>query len=265
MRLIKNRKVQGSLEFVSIASFMFLVFIATFITIESRMSGVYQEKVYKNMDELSKLVAAEIRMAEFSPGDYKREFFLPSNLGGFNYSINVTDKSEVVIHSEDLEFVVFLDQNISGDISKGKNRITKIDDVINISYLCLGGPDSDDDRCGVIDCSGWYAYAQNTEDNRYHCFNKTSITENRCEDFGRCKSPNTIWCDHQPNNAQPVYVCNRCQRLQSPWCTAAYQGYIGSCQFIAATDTGLPCGNEPGYYCNNMGQCCSSVMGCLPG
>jgi len=238
MKHTKKKKSQSSLEFVSITSFMFLVFIATFVTIEGRMSGIYQERLYKTMDELSKVVAAEIRMAEFAPGDYQREFFLPSSIGAYNYSIEITDKAEITIRSESLDYVVFLNQNISGAIGKGKNRITKTNDEINITNLCLGGQGSDDPDCGIIDCSGYYSIGTDLK----RCYNKTSISHyNRCEDQGKCKKPNSIACSYFPaqNNAEPVYTCAECQRIVG--CSANDKGY---------------CSIQPGASCNGgTGHC----------
>jgi hypothetical protein len=248
MKHTKKKKAQSSLEFVSITSFMFLVFIATFVTIEGRMSGIYQERLYKTMDELSKVVAAEIRMAEFAPGDYEREFFLPYNIGGYNYSIEITDKAEVTIRSEDLDYVVFLDQNVSGDIGKGKNSITKTDDEITVSNLCLGGPESDDPDCGIIDCSGYYQYQHNVDGSSYSCYNKTNIYSQRCEDQGKCKKPNSISCSYYPahNNDDSVYTCTECQEIVG--CSG---NDIGSCSNLGTEHT---CNGGAGH-CNGIGQC----------
>jgi len=209
MKHTKNRKSQSSLEFVSITSFMFVVFIATFVTIEGRMSGVYQDKLYNSMDELSKVLAAEIRMADVAPGDYEREFYLPQRIGGYNYSIRITDKSEVTINSDELDFVVFLNQNVSGDIGKGRNSITKIDDEISITNLCLGGPGTDDPKCGIIDCSGWYSRGTDV----HSCHKMRNITYYRCEDQGKCKEPNSISCSFQPLFYPAVYMCTGCHEI----------------------------------------------------
>lgn len=251
MKPSKKKKAQGSLEFVSIASFMFIVFIATFATIEGRMSGAYKEKLYKNMDELSRMVDTEIRMAYSAPGDYEREFTLPNYLGNLNYSIKITDKAEITINSEDLDYVFFLDYNVSGNISKGENKITKIDNIINITYICLGGPGTDDDRCGVIDCSGWYFSEFSYDNYQWRCYNKTSITHNRCEDINKCKEPNGNWCSYPdvPRNEQPLYSCNVCQRIESG-CSLNNPGSVTHCQ---VAPSGTPC--ALGYYCNSVGVC----------
>jgi hypothetical protein len=245
MKHTKNRKSQSSLEFVSITSFMFLVFMATFVTIEGRMSGIYQDKLYNSMAELSKVVAAEIRMADFAPGNYEREFNLPQRIGGYNYSIEITDKSEITVSSEDLDFVVFLDQNVSGDIGKGKNSITKIDDEISITNLCLEGAGSTDDNCGEIDCSGWYSMGTDQKS----CHNHTSISHQQCEDQGKCKSPNSIACSYYPShlNPYPMYTCGECQRVDG--CSANNRGDCADLPY------GEPCTEGPYTRCDGDGHC----------
>lgn len=244
MRRAKNRKAQSSLEFVSITSFMFLVFVATFVTIEERMSGLYQDKLYQSMDELSKLVSAEVRMADFAPGNYEREFFLPGSISGFNYSIRITDKSELTIRAENLDFVIFLDQNVSGDIGKGKNMITKVDDEITVSNLCLEGAGGYDDKCGEIDCSGWYIRGTDADDTR-NCYHKHSLYH-LCQDQGECATPNSIACSFQTYNILD-YTCSQCQTIIG--CSGTDRG---SC-------VNLPYGescNEGGFgTCDGNGHC----------
>jgi hypothetical protein len=250
MKPSRKKKAQSSLEFVSIASFMFIVFISTFVTIEGRTSGLYKEKLYKSMDELSRIVDTEIRMAYSAPGDYEREFTLPNYLGNLNYSIKITDKAEITINSEDLDYVFFLDYNVSGNISKGENKITKIDNIINITYICLGGPGTDDDRCGIIDCSGWY---NSSKDNYiWSCYNKTGITNNRCEDVNKCKEPNSAWCSYPnvPMNSIPTYSCEVCHNITNVACANnQYEGGTAHCQVAV----GNLCG--PSRYCSPVGMC----------
>jgi hypothetical protein len=236
----RKKNGQGSLEFVSIASFMFIIFIATFVTIEGRMSGVYRDKLYKSMGELSRLITSEIRMADFAPGDYTREFYLPYAVGNFNYSINISGRTELTINAEGLDFVVFLDQNVSGDLGKGENLITKTDDVINIAHVCIGGHGTDDDDCGIIDCSGYYYHETYSKD----CYNKTDITYDRCASIGQCKAPNSGNCSYRPNNVQPVYTCNECQIIVG--CTINDRG---SCY----NQVGIPC--HGGGICDGNGHC----------
>ena len=136
MIFLKKKTGQSSIEFVLIAGVMFFIFIGMFVVIQGRMAGAYKTRLYNSLEGLSNLVTTEVRLAESSQGDYSREFFLPEVIGGYNYSINIYDKTEVVITVENFDYVVFLDYNVSGDIGKRLNLIKN--DKGNVSITPLG-------------------------------------------------------------------------------------------------------------------------------
>lgn len=136
MIFLKKKIGQSSIEFVLIAGVMFFIFIGMFVVIQGRMAGAYKTRLYNSLEGLSNLVTTEIRLAKSSQGDYSREFFLPEVIGGYNYSINIYDKTEIVITVEDFDYVVFLDYNVSGDIGKRGNLIKN--DKGNVSITPLG-------------------------------------------------------------------------------------------------------------------------------
>jgi hypothetical protein len=135
MIILNKKKAQSSVEFVLIASIMFLVFLGMFMLIQSRMAGAYKTRLYSGMEQVSSLVSAEIRMAYSVSGDYSREFTIPFFIEGYNYTIAISDKTELIIRAEDLDHVVFFDQNVSGSIGVGRNLIEKKDENISITPL----------------------------------------------------------------------------------------------------------------------------------
>lgn len=130
--LSKNTKGQGSVEFVIITSIMFFIIIGVAIAMQMRLSTAYEAQVYGLMEELGELVNTEVTLAYASPGDYERSFFLPNELEQYNYSISLYDKTEAVISSAGLNYIVFFDTSVEGSLAKGWNRITKKDGVIRI-------------------------------------------------------------------------------------------------------------------------------------
>ncbi|MBU1198310.1 MAG: pilus assembly protein [Nanoarchaeota archaeon] len=133
MNLANKKKGQSSVEFVLIASVMFLVFLGMFAVIQGRLTGAYKNRLYNSMTELSNVVATEIRLAGSFNDYYSREFYIPYVVSGYEYSISLQNQNEIVISSEDLSYVLFLDINVSGDIDKGINLINKTDDNITIT------------------------------------------------------------------------------------------------------------------------------------
>ncbi|MBN2053182.1 hypothetical protein JW756_06790 [Candidatus Woesearchaeota archaeon] len=242
----KNRVGQSSMEFVLIAAVMFLVFSGIFVVVQDRMTQAYRTRAYTSMEELSRLVSTEIRMAKSSSGAYTRQFFLPRSLSGYNYSIQLVNMNEMVIVLQDMEYVSFLDVNVSGTIGQGRNVIYKTEDNISINSidlverdLCEPGED-DDEGCGVIDCSAWY-FAEGND-----CYNKQSITTDRCESVGDCKDSNSADCDAQPNYVRQ-YNCSECQYISILDCNGLN---LGTCSNLTI---GTSCSG--GRICDGYGHC----------
>jgi hypothetical protein len=135
MNLIQNAKGQSSVEFVSLSGVMFFVLIGMLIVLQNRLAGMYMNRIYQSSDSLGDMISSEIRLAESSQGTYSREFYLPYELAGYNYSISLSSPTEIVIKIENIDHVVFLDRNISGTIGKGRNVITKYNGMIFITSL----------------------------------------------------------------------------------------------------------------------------------
>jgi hypothetical protein len=133
-KLSKKRLGQSSVEFVLISSLMFMVFLGMFVVIQGSMAGAYRDRLYAMMGQMSNLVSTEVRMAYNSQGDYSREFSLPPLLEGYTYTISIPDLSEISITAEEIDYVIFLDYNLSvgSNINIGKNLITKVDGNITI-------------------------------------------------------------------------------------------------------------------------------------
>jgi hypothetical protein len=135
MSILKKHKGQGSIEFVILGGVMFFVIIGMTTVIQVRLGGVYKDRLYNSMEALGNVINTEIRLARAASSDYSREFFLPFEVGDYNYSLTMYDKSEVVIQTGEIDYVLFLDVNVSGDIGKGRNIISKQNDDITITYI----------------------------------------------------------------------------------------------------------------------------------
>jgi len=242
----KKRTGQSSMEFVLIAAVMFLVFLGVFVVIQERMNQAYKGRFYNSMEELSRLVSTEIRMAESTSGSYVRQFSLPYAIGSYDYSIQLLNMTEIVISVEGIDYVVFLDVNVSGNISKGRNVIYKTEYNISINALDTIEPDLcelgevDDEGCGVIDCSGWYAAEGN------ECYNKQDITTDRCEGVGNCKDSNSEDCNSQLHDVLQ-YSCAECEYIASQDCNGIS---LGACSNYTI---GTWCSG--GRMCDGYGNC----------
>ncbi|MBN2458788.1 hypothetical protein JXB28_00740 [Candidatus Woesearchaeota archaeon] len=133
MSILNNSRGQGSVEFVIITGIMLFVIMGMVVAMQIRISDAYQNQLYSAMEQLGSLVNVEVRLAYASSGDYAREFYLPDVISGYDYGIALYDKTEVVIRSNDVDYIIFLDTDVEGDLDKGRNLIIKQDGVITIS------------------------------------------------------------------------------------------------------------------------------------
>lgn len=129
--ILKNKKGQTSMEFVILTSFMMLVFIIFFVVIQERLSIIYQERNDAAALQLENVIVNEVKLAESVSDNYYREFILPNNLNGINYTVEiipgVPGSTEVVIKYGEKERVYFLEAYVQGDskMGIGLNNISK--------------------------------------------------------------------------------------------------------------------------------------------
>ena len=93
--------------------------------------------------QVQNLAINEIKIAESVSDNYYREFNLPNNINGFQYTINIItgvgNSTEMVIryNQSDKEIVYFLESyvNSSSTIGYGLNNITKNNGIIEIQHI----------------------------------------------------------------------------------------------------------------------------------
>ncbi len=115
------------------------------------------------------------------------------------------------------------------------------------SVVCPDGAGSDDEDCGIIDCSNWYEQTgtESATETEY-CYNKEDITSERCEGEGDCKDSNSSDCDEQTND-ELQYDCGICQYIDDSDCDGAT---LGSCSNYPE---GTDCGGDK--ECDGSGSC----------
>lgn len=129
----KNNKCgQGITEFILIAGLLILVVTGIIFIVHNSTVSSRNQKVLSQAEDVGNIISSEVLNAYSSVGDYSREFILPETIDEMDYVIKLDNNSEISIIVNDLEYVVFLDYNVSGSIKKGKNQIKKTgeDDII---------------------------------------------------------------------------------------------------------------------------------------
>ncbi len=127
-----NRKAQYAIEFVVLTTFMFFVFIAIFIVIEQHMASRSEDATDQSAHAVMNTVLAELRVAESVSDGYFRQFTLPTNVNGEDYTIAIStgvgNNTEIVLsYGNSKERIYFLEYYVSNEstIGIGYNNISK--------------------------------------------------------------------------------------------------------------------------------------------
>lgn len=123
-------KSQSAMEFVILASFMLLVILGFFSLVSSRMIEARVEGNRKISEDIAKFAYREVEIAKSVNDGYSRIFEMPQSVNGINYTLSVIDSRELVVTYLNEEYVQFLPINVTGNILKGSNRISKLNGII---------------------------------------------------------------------------------------------------------------------------------------
>lgn len=123
-------KSQSAMEFVILASFMLLVILGFFSLTSSRMIEARQEGNRKIAEDIAKFAYREIEIAKSVNDGYSRVFEIPQSVNGINYTLSLLDSRELVVSYLNEEYVQFLPTNVTGNVIKGINRISKVNGIV---------------------------------------------------------------------------------------------------------------------------------------
>ena len=126
-------KSQSATEFIALASFMLLVIIGFFSITTSNMLQATEEANRKVAEDIANFAYREIEIAKSVNDGYKRNFIMPQTVNGVNYTINITDNIELAVNYLGYEHLKFLPSNVTGNITKGNNLISKKNGIIYIN------------------------------------------------------------------------------------------------------------------------------------
>ncbi|MBI2133084.1 hypothetical protein HYU11_00205 [Candidatus Woesearchaeota archaeon] len=148
-------KAQSSMEAATLITFLTLV-VVIFLGVTTEMvSRSYQTRERQVITDLSEMIETEVRIAASSQDGYNRQFELPPNLEGKEYSVEFmgpeklkgapgepdADHSELIVKyiNDTYEQVVLLPRNVNGSVCVGRNVIVKDRSGINVTCNCISG------------------------------------------------------------------------------------------------------------------------------
>lgn len=118
------------MEFMVLSSFLFLVIVGFFAVTSSKVLEAKEESNRKIAEDIADFAYREIEIAKSVNDGYTKIFSLPQTVNGVNYSINIIDNTELIVNYLGYEHVIFLPLNVTGNITKGPNTISKKNEVI---------------------------------------------------------------------------------------------------------------------------------------
>ncbi len=120
-----NNKAQTSVEFMILLGFTIVVAAVLIGVLETNLSSTQIQRDQQRADEVFSILMTEIEFADQTRPTFQRQFYIPFNIGGQEYDINIIDRQEVVITYNNKQYVYFLPQRVEGDVAVGNNLITK--------------------------------------------------------------------------------------------------------------------------------------------
>jgi len=133
------KKSQSSVEFTLIITFMFLVFFVFFLMVGGKMTDVQKEGNRKLLGDLAKIIKEEIILANNVEDGYFRVFEIPQKLNGLDFNMSLlreegVNHTELIVsfvnYTDEFDYIERLPRNITGNLSRGQNNISKKGGVI---------------------------------------------------------------------------------------------------------------------------------------
>ena len=131
----KSKKSQFAIEFVILITLMLTIFLGFFAVISYRTSEFEESKKQQTAGNIAALVDNEIKLAKLVNDGYEITFKIPKRINGNIYTIELIDNRELVVTYLGYEHVLFLPENVQGDIGTGLNEIKKIGNILLISNI----------------------------------------------------------------------------------------------------------------------------------
>ena len=121
------------MEFVSLISIMLLVAVGFFAITSSRILDSQEGGNRKVAEDIANFAYREIEIAKSTQDGYARVFTMPETVNGVIYEINITDDRELNVEYLGYEYLKFLPANVTGNVSRGLNRVSKLYGIVYVN------------------------------------------------------------------------------------------------------------------------------------
>ncbi|MFB6294741.1 MAG: hypothetical protein ABEI97_03200 [Candidatus Nanohaloarchaea archaeon] len=134
MSTSRNSSGQSSLEFVTMAVLLLLVFTSFVSLFAGRQSDTLQRERQRIAINVADTVAFELDLALTEGEGFSRTFDLRQSIGGQDYNVTVNGTTVLLTYGEDRSVVSSTAaDNVTGDVVPGENRVENLGGVLNVS------------------------------------------------------------------------------------------------------------------------------------
>lgn len=130
-----NKKAQFAMEFILLITFMLIVFLGFFAAVSYTITESEENKKQQAAENIAALVDNEIKLARSVNDGYEKTFTVPKKIDGNNYTINIVENRELVVSYLEYEYVLFLPENVIGNVSTGLNEIKKNNSIVYLRNI----------------------------------------------------------------------------------------------------------------------------------
>ncbi|MEK6925165.1 MAG: hypothetical protein AABW71_02920 [Nanoarchaeota archaeon] len=128
-----NIKGQSAIEFLILIMAILFLFVGLLYFVYSKISDTQNEAVSVAVNEIALTVQDEINLAHGSADGYSRQFFLPFNINGLEYEVNIIEDSIYVRTVNGRHAVALPISEVTGDVLIGNNLIYKINGSVRLN------------------------------------------------------------------------------------------------------------------------------------
>ena len=132
MSISTARRGQSSIEIMPFLGLAFVLFIVIMVFVSGRLAEVKDQDIQEELATIATLLDSEIRMAVSVSDGYERNFTIPSQIRGVNYTIQIINQATILASTDDYEasLVIF---NVTGQPMQGNNIIRKNNGTISLN------------------------------------------------------------------------------------------------------------------------------------
>ncbi len=127
------KKAQSSIEFIILIGVMTFIFLMFLFVLKMNLSDEHEDNRNLFIKEIAVTIQNEISLATNSIEGYHREFQIPINLFGVDYTAEIV-AGLVYIHTNDGRYALSLPvSEVTGALQIGVNVITKKEGVVYLN------------------------------------------------------------------------------------------------------------------------------------